>query len=318
MELIVIASTLVILVASSGYAGHGIDWETYSAAADGHFVIDDGIAYYYAYWLLPLFGLYSLAGSAVGGLLWAGTNVLGAWFAARVFGARPAVVLAGFGALSAFYTGTITGIALAALAGLWWAIHARRWVLAGLLALVAASKPQWGVPLVAVIALQARPSFVAWLRMAALPFVAAGLSLLAHGWWPLDVIERASDNAPAGNGSLWHFLGPVTLLLWLPLALPMSSHRRLSVAAAASMLAVPYVQQYDQMVLWVMAADGVGLLSYLLVPLESLVGDERARAVGTLLPLGVYVGLVAEPVRNLAAVVVGRISSLAGHGEPVG
>ena len=71
-------------------------------AADGDFISDRGLGYYYAYWLLPIFKLYALPGVLVGGLLWSFTNVVGVWFAARVFGSRSAVVLAGFGTLSGF------------------------------------------------------------------------------------------------------------------------------------------------------------------------------------------------------------------------
>lgn len=292
-----VASILVVLVASSSYPGHGIDWEIFAGAADGRFVSDRDLGYYYAYWLLPLFDLYAVPGVAVGGIAWAMSNVCGAWFAARVFGARPVVVLCGFGALSAFYTGTITGLAVGAVAGFWWAVTAGRWGLAGWLTLVAVAKPQWGLPLLAAILASARPRPRDWAALAVVPAVVGGASLVVYGWWPGQVLSRLDSLPPVGNGSLWHFVGPISALLWLPVFLPMAARTRLAAVAAASMLAVPYVQQYDHLVVWVLVAEGLGLLAYLAVPLDSLFGEEGARAAMVCLPLAAYLGVVAAPVR---------------------
>lgn len=297
-ELVTVGSIVIILIASMGYPGHGIDWEIFDGAADGSMFSDRGLGYYYPYWLLPLFDFYGLAGTAVGGLLWALTNVAGVSFAARVFGARPFVVLVGFGAVSSFYTGTITGVALGALAGCWWAVHEQRWEVVGGLSLLAVAKPQWGVPILAVIVLQARPPLIAWARMAIVPLPVVIASLAAYGWWPGEVLDRAAANPPEGNGSLWAVLGPVVLILWLPLLLPMEARRRLALVAATAMLAVPYVQQYDFTVLWVMTGDGLALLSHLDGPLISLLGEDTTRAVQTIWPLTAWVVLVREPARG--------------------
>lgn len=301
IEWLIIASIGLILVLASPYPGSGIDWEIFAGAADGDFVSDRNLGYYYPYWLLPLFDLYALAGLTVGGLLFSFTNVAGMWFAARVFGARSAVVLAGFGTLSGFYTGTVTGIAVAALAGMWWAAHERRWTLVGALSLVAVAKPQWGVPLAGLIVLQARPPIGAWIRMMLVPVPVVALSFAAYGWWPAEILERAEALPPAGNGSLWYFVGPVVVVLWLPTMLPMDNHRRLALVAATSLMAVPYVQQYDYAVVWVLAGDGLGLVSYLHGILYSAVGWEAARAFQTVMPMAVYAALVIDPVQRFVA-----------------
>ena len=75
--------------------------------------------------------------------------------------------------------------------------------------------------------------------------------------------------------------------------------RRLLVVAACSLMAVPYVQQYDYVMLWVLAADGVGLVSYLHGPLFSAFGWDAARGFQTFMPLAVYAMLVAEPLHAL-------------------
>lgn len=297
IEWIVIVSIGVILFASTGYTGHGIDWEIFSGAADGEFTSEFGLGYYYAYWLLPVFDIYALAGVGIGGLLWSFSNVAGVWFAARVFGARPAVVLAGFGALSGFYTGTITGVALAAIAGLYWAAHEGRWTLVGALSLLAVAKPQWGLPLTAIIVIHERPPVLAWIRMALVPVPVVLMSLAAFGWWPADILRRATENPPEGNGSLWFFVGPAVLLLWVPLLLPMTTRRRMALVGAVSVMAVPYVQQYDFVVLWVLATDGLGLISHLDGLLIGLVGSEGARGFQVLMPLASYILLVAAPVQ---------------------
>lgn len=297
IEWLIIGSIVLILVLSMPYSGHGIDWEIFAGAADGSFTSDRGLQYYYAYWLLPIFDAYAIPGVAVGGLLWALTNMFGVWFAARVFGARSAVVLAGFGTLSGFYTGTITGVALGAIAGVWWAAHEKRWWLVGALSLLAVAKPQWGVPMVALIVLQARPPWRAWLQMAVAPVSVALISFWYYGWWPSEVLSRAIDTPPEGNGSLWFFVGPAALALWLPLALPMESRRRLALVAAASLLAMPYAQQYDYAVLWVLTGDGIGLLSHLHGLLSSTVGREGARGFQTFMPLAAYSMLVLPPLQ---------------------
>ncbi len=301
VESIVLFSIVAILVLASPYPGSGIDWEIFAGAADGEFVSDRGLGYYYAYWLLPLFDLYAIPGVLVGGILFSLTNVAGVWFASRVFGARAAVVLAGFGTLSGFYTGTVTGVALAALAGMWWAMHEERWTLVGALSLVAVAKPHWGLPLGALIVLHARPPLIAWLRMAVVPLPVVGASFLAYGWWPAEIVDRASELPPEGNGSLWHFVGPVVLVLWLPTVLPMATQRRLALVAATSLMAVPYVQQYDYVVLWVMAGDGLGLASHAHGLLSSFVDRNAARAFQTFMPMAAYAALVIDPARDLLA-----------------
>lgn len=298
IEALVVGSIVLILLLASPYDSSGIDWEIFAGAADGEFISDRGLGYYYAYWFLPLFDLFALAGLTVGGLLWSLLNVGGAWFAARVFGARPAVVLAGFGTLSGFYTGTITGVAVAALAGMWWAAHEERWTLVGVLSVVAVAKPQWGLVVGSLIVAQARPPLRAWPRLIVGPAIAVGASLAAYGWWPGDVFDRIDALPPEGNGSLWHFLGPAVIVLWLAVLVPMDPRRRLAVAAACALMAVPYVQQYDYLLLWVLVADGVGLFSHSFGMLSTAFGEEGARGFQTLMPLVTYAYLVVPPVRE--------------------
>jgi hypothetical protein len=180
---------------------------------------------------------------------------------------------------------------------MYWAVHEERWTLVGGLSLLAVAKPQWGVPLAGLIVLQARPPLTAWLRMAIVPLPIVVASFAAFGWWPGEILDRASELPPEGNGSLWHFVGPVVVVLWLPTLLPMEARRRLALVAATTLVAVPYVQQYDYVVLWVLAGDGLGLISHLDGLLISAVGREGARAFQTVMPMAAYAVLVIQPVR---------------------
>ena len=287
----------IILTLSLRYDAAGIDWEIFAGAADGRWESDRGLGYYYAYWLLPIFDAYDALG-IVGQLLWSMTNVVGVWFAARVFGSRPAVVLAGFGMLAGAYTGTITGVALGALAGVHWACRSGRWTVAGGLTLLSVAKPQWGVVLTAIVVLHAGPRIRDLVKLAVVPVPAVAASLVYWGWWPADLLERAADNPPVGSASLWSFIGPIAAVLWLPVLLPMAQDRRLGLAAAASMLAVPYVQHYDLPVLWAMHAEGLGLFSHLYGLLSSLVGERGALGLLTIPTSAAYALLAREPLAH--------------------
>ncbi|MEM7285900.1 MAG: hypothetical protein AAF480_06075 [Actinomycetota bacterium] len=294
-EALVVLCIGIILVAALRYDGSGIDWEIFAGAADGQWESEFGLGYYYAYWLLPIFDAYDSLG-IVGQLLWSATNVAGAWFAARVFGSRPAVVLAGFGALTAFYTGTITGVALGALAGIYWSCMSGQWVLAGGLTLLSLAKPQWGVVLTLLVVVNAAPRIRDLAKMAIVPVPAVIGSFIYWGWWPGDILERASDNPPVGNSSLWSYIGPIAIVLWLPVLLPMDKQRRVALAAATAMMAVPYVQHYDYMVVWVMTADGLGLVSHLYGLFFTFVGERATKGILIIPMLGAWALLAREPV----------------------
>ncbi len=312
VEAVVVLSIAIIVIAATPYPGSGIDWGIFAGAADGRMENEFGLGYYYAYWLLPIFDLYDSAG-LVGQILWSMTNVVGVWLAARVFGSRPALVIAGFGALSSFYTGTITGVALGALAGAHWAAHEKRWTVAGALTLLSVAKPQWGVPLTGLVLLQAGPRFRDLARAVIVPLPVVAASFAAYGWWPGEILDRVADNPPVGNGSLWSFVGPAVLVLWLPVLLPMDPQRRLLLTAATSMMAVPYVQQYDHSVLWVMGGDGFALVSHL-----SALAPENSRVMQAILIVPVlvtYAWVAREPVRQAWAKVRGGVPIVDGGSE---
>jgi hypothetical protein len=291
----------VALVATlfTSMSNSGVDWGTYVGAVNGDYVVGDGLAWYYPYWWLwPLEALTSL-GDTAGYVTLGIANLLGIFFAARVFGGHPALALIAYHTLMVSFTGTITGLLAAAVAGLWWALQRRRMVIAGLLATFSLAKLGWGIPLVVAMVLV---SPATW-RERSRAVVSAGViglaSLAVYGWWPADVIERADTVPPAGNGSLWHFVGPVVLVLWIPvLVTRMDPRTRITAAMATAVLATPYVQQYDFALLFTMGHSWIGLVSWARPLLVNVGGTEVARAVLTVIPATYYCLTLASAHRT--------------------
>ena len=98
-----------------------------------------------------------------------------------------------------------------------------------------------------------------------------------------EMLERAVD-------------GPVAIVLWLPVLLPMDKQRRVALAATTAMMAVPYVQHYDYMVVWVMTADGLGLVSHLYGLFFTFVGERATKGILIIPMLGAWFLLAREPM----------------------
>lgn len=294
-----VAAALVVTVFGD-MPNSGVDWGVFTAAADGEYVTGGGeLAWYYPYWWLWPFQLLTALGDTAGYVTLGLANLVGVVFAARVFGANPAVALVAFHTLMVPFTGTISGVLAGTAAGLWWALHRRRMVTAGVLAAFTLAKLGWAVPLVATMVLVSPTTWRDRLRAVTAGAVVAGVSVAVHGWWPAELVERIRDVAPVGNGSLWHFVGPAVALLWIPtLVAPMDGRRRITAVTATAMIATPYVQQYDFTVLYTLGHAWIGLASWAR-PLLTSVGDEDlARAVLTVIPAAYYLWAVVPPLRR--------------------
>ena len=68
--------------------------------------------------------------------------------------------------------------------------------------------------------------------------------------------------------------------------------------APTSLMTLPYAQQYDYVVLWMLAGDGIGLLSHFHGLLSSAFGREGARDFQIVTPLATYAILVAGPIQS--------------------
>ena len=271
------------------------DFNTYMHAARGNFT-----EFYYAYWSLPFFkGLALLPGIQAAYILWSIVNVLGVWFAARVFGGSAPLVLLSYQTFFVCFYGQVTGIVVAGLALLWWSLERRRWLLAGVGAGLALIKWQMGIPLCVALVLLADVSWYNRLRTLLVVLALVLVSLMVYPNWMAEVIERAIIDPPVrfGDISLWSSLKWGALLLWLPpLLLPMSRGRRYAAICATTALALLYFQQSGLLVLFVLPVGWLALLGNL--PYLYFWFRNTEMEFVSLVALVVYVWTLLPPLRG--------------------
>lgn len=271
------------------------DYRIYIGTLEGQFT-----SYYYGYWLLPLFALPGRLPHPLGYLLWIAANIAGVWFAARVFGGRAGRALFSFQMLYMLFFGQFIGLLMGGLALLWWGLANRRWHLAGMGLLIAAAKFHVGIPWGLFLLLLADVRWRDRLRTLLIPLAGVALSLWAYPLWPLQMLRLAQETPPNTWGSitLWQYLGPLVLLLWLPpLLLPMTRGRRFIALAVTTCIALPYFQQADLLGLLVLPIGWVALLGNLGFLLFFL-GWEALRVLA-IVPLVLYVAIVVPAARSL-------------------
>jgi hypothetical protein len=226
------------------------DYYVYLQAVKG-----DLSGFYYADWILPLFSLAAklpfLVGYAIMGLLSIGC----VFFATRLFGGHVSLTLLCYPMMYALYYGQFVGVAIGGLALAWWAMAHRRWHLAGLGFVIAFAKLQFGLTFGLLLWLAADVSWRQRLQILPVPTLVVMLSLVNNPGWPMELLARLQAYPPdqLGNISLWRYLGPLSLLAFVPpLLLPMKPRVRLLALAAAVPLALPYFQQTDLLALFVL------------------------------------------------------------------
>ncbi len=283
------AAGITYMAASSDFQPP--DYKVYIETTDGAMA-----DFYYAYWLLPVMRALDLLPLYLHFLLWGGAAVGGIFLAARVFGGRVPAALLTYQMLFATFYGQFTGIMVGALAVFWWALARRRWHVAGLALFVAATKYHIAGPFALLLWLLADVTWRDRLRVLVVPLILGAISLVAYPLWPLDLLDNLRANPPKDEGSiaLWQWIGPLALLLWLPLLLPMARGRRVVVAASAIALGLPYFQQTDLLMLYTLPVGWLALLGntgFLYV----LYTDRALRAMA-LVPLVIYVVAVGPPL----------------------
>lgn len=248
----------------------GFDWENYlRAAREPNHPANE---YYYPYWVLPLVWLIGLPGVEIGYFIWGALNILGAWFATRVFGGKAILVLVSYQLLYMLFYGQIVGVMLAGAALFWWGMERKRWELAGIGALLGVLKYQSGALLILVLWLLSNVSWRERGRVLVLPIAVALISLIIYPLWPLDILERLESKPPEASASisLWLYLGPAALIFWLPtVLLPMKFGSRVVAVSATAALAMPYFQQADLLMLTALPTGWLGIwgcLGYVLLP----------------------------------------------------
>lgn len=256
--------------------------------------------YYYAYWFVPVFRLLGSLPVVSSFLLWDAIGVISVFFATRIFGGNPVVVLVSFQMCYTLYQGQITGLIVGALALLWWGMAQKRWLFAGVGLLIASTKFQSGFVIAIIMLLMADVSWKERLRVVFLPLVVFLFSLLQYPGWPLQLISVIKSNPPNdwGNLTLWQWVGPAILVLWIPpILLPLTKENRLIALVSTATLAVPYFQQSDLITLfafpigWIPIAGSLGVLG---VKFGYIVQHLLA-----LIPLTVYFILITKPLLPL-------------------
>ena len=225
-----------------------------------------GYGYYYGYWLLPVFNLLEKLPILLSYVLWSSMNILGVFFASRVFGGKAPLALLSFQMLYSLIIGQISGLIVGGLALCWWGLVNKKWYLAGIGIALASTKYQMGLVGSLILLFSAGISWKDWLRSLLIPSMVWAASLVFYPGWPLDVYHLLLNNPPNDQGSLslWRWVGPWALLFWLPpLVIKISPQRRLLALVAASSLALPYFQSNDLLWLLVMPIGWVGLLGNL-------------------------------------------------------
>ncbi len=261
------------------------DYRNYLKTAYGDFSY-----YYYGYWLVPLFKLLAYLPLPISYALWCVINILGVFFAARIFGGNVMLALLSYQLFYSLFQGQIVGVIVGGLALGGWGLAHRRWTVAGLGLLVAGTKYQLGITGGLILLDLAEISWRERLRVLIMPTAIVILSLVVYPLWPLQALATLQSNPPQNEGSitLWRWIGPAALVFWLPpLMLPLSRARRFIALAAASALALPYFQQTDLLFLFTLPVGWIALLGnlgYFFVIYQSVALQALA-----IVPLVVYV-----------------------------
>jgi hypothetical protein len=222
--------------------------------------------YFMGFWIMPVFNLLRLLPVPVGYTIWGILNLAGVWFASRVIRGNATWALFVYQLLYMLYYGQISGFIVGGLGVAWYGLVQRKWNLAGLGFLIAGAKPQTGLMAGGLMWLLAPLAWQQRLRMLFVPLIGVVLSLLIYPGWPLQILEEWQHIQPNDFASitLWRWVGPAGLLLFIPpLLLNLSWHRRYIALVCACTLAFPYFQQADLLILYVLPVGAFPVLGNL-------------------------------------------------------
>jgi len=236
----------------------GRDFRAHLAATHGEF-----ITWVYPYWFLPLYSVLAALPFPVALALLNFTNLLGIWVAGRIFNGKTAIALLSYQTLFGMYYGQTVGILVGGLALMYLAMQCKRYWLAGAALTLALIKYQTAAPLALTLWLTDQGSLRDRLKVSVIPILIFAVSLIIYPLWPLNVVHLLSTGTFDTNASivLWRWIGPISLILWLPvIAVPLSRGHRLVAVASATALAIPYMQQHDLLLLFLLPVGGIALL----------------------------------------------------------
>lgn len=239
-----------------------LDFRIYLETAHGNFSYQD-LYYYYGYWILPFFAVLSKLPLNPAYVIWSSANILGVFFAVRVFGGKAPVAVTSYQMFYNLIYGNITGLIVGGLALCWWGLINRKWHVAGLGIALASAKFQTGLIGSLILMLAADISWKSRLRVMTVPILVWAASLIVYPNWPFQLLNNMISHPPnnLASISLWRWLGPWALLLWLPpFFLRLEPQQRFIAFIAVMGLALPYFQQTDMLFLLVMPIGWIGLL----------------------------------------------------------
>jgi hypothetical protein len=162
--------------------------------------------------------------------------------------------------------GNIMGLIVGGLALCWWGLVNKKWYIAGLGIALASAKFQTGLTGSLILLLMAEVSWRDRFRVMVVPALIWLISLVVYPGWPLQLLNNIVNHPPdnLGSISLWRWIGPWALILWLPpLFLKLKPQQRLISLVAAMGLASPYFQQTDLLFLLVLPIGWIALVGNL-------------------------------------------------------
>lgn len=276
------------------------DYRTFIKTAEGVFGSETG-GFFYAHWSRPLFSLLNLLPIYAGYVLWGILNIAGVWFAARVFGGRLIITLLSYQMFYVLYYGNIVGVIAGGLALLWWMLHRGRPEIAGIGLVIACIKVQLGLPFGLMLILLADVTWMQRARALLVLLIVGLLSLVVYPGWLETLIDTTRTVPPntLGNIALWQYVGAGALVLWLPMLYcwrGWNNGRRLAAFGAALALTLPYFQQTDLLVLFVLPVGWLAILGN--VGFLFLVMSWSALKLLVIVPLVLYGWVVGAGVRE--------------------
>jgi hypothetical protein len=228
----------------------GEDYSVYRGAVHGY-AHAGGYYFYYPYFSLFFFAPFALVSPTLGYIAWSALNFVGILYANRVFSGRYGLAFASLHFMMGINSGQVVGVVCAGLAFTYQMLETRHYYLAGLGATVALTKFHWCGIILAVMVLYSSVGWRAWLQIALAPLLAMLVSLAIWGDWVAVLYIRLHQHPVVGYVWLWREIGPITLVLWIPvLLLRMDLKRRLILAGCCIQLATPYAGEGDFNFVW--------------------------------------------------------------------
>jgi hypothetical protein len=203
--------------------------------------------------------------------------MLGLIWLIRYTKANPWQLLLSFPFIWVTWYGQLEGFIAIGVVLLWLGFQNNRLIWLGLGLALASMKPHLTVP-VALLVLLWLPNWQLRLKSLWLLLPIVLLSFVQWGFqWPLEWLANISTPIfpeAYNNGSLYAWLGVWAFVLWIPAVLvPLERQDRILVFLATTLLTMPYVPPYSQLVLYLWPMPGWVWLLGQLPWLQLVVGD---------------------------------------------